>query len=130
MKVKEKLIKFMDLKAERIKECAGVRKERYFDETDMKNIREWNEKECNEIWEELKKNSEKYEGLHIFLCPFCIKHKDECYSCEYGDNHGVCIFPESDFNSICYAFGSYSNIKKCFNKAFYKDIVEKVEEGK
>ena len=93
MLYKEKLVAFIKLKDKIVKKEINIK---YIDKRDIKDIRKWDEKTCEEIYKQLI--SSIYEGSYGMFndtCIWCIKYRyhytyDECKKCEYGKNHGLC----------------------------------------
>ena len=136
MSYREKLIKFMEAKAEKMQkyECP---KERYFNEKDKKAIQNWTEDEAKCVWDKLKLNLENSNrtSLSSDFCPFCIRYSTigelKCVLCEYRENHGECnSTEENDFDLILHYFDLYGGshfIDEIFDYHFYKEIIEKIE---
>lgn len=112
----KKLIKFMEAKAQKLKEHGC--KIKYFNDNDREAILNWKNKDCKNIIEIIKSHINKAYFLRTTTCPFCIKYYT-CKNCEYRKTHRMCSSIKSDHNRI---------IKKgyhiYFTNKFYKEIVE------
>lgn len=120
MNAKEKLIKLMESKEEILEKVFKIRKGLYFNEADRKAIEKWTEEEAEEILKKIIHNiktNDRAKGLSSYICPFCIKHEDICLNCEYGEHHGVCYHPGSDFKYVLTKVGLLND--KIFDKEWY-----------
>lgn len=131
MTAKEKLIKFMELKAEKIKELSNNTIDYYFTEEDKKDILNWDNKIAEKIWTKIKSSIKylKASGLSRHVCPFCIYYKfkidvfEKCINCTYGQRHGYCFLVDSDYDKI-----SKTNIKYYLTNDWYLKIIKLIEE--
>jgi len=132
MTAKEKIIKFMEKKAERIKEKWGC--DFYFNEGDKKEIEAWDEALAERVWGILIYNIKTNEAccLSDSTCPFCIlaelicpsdSFTERCFSCGYGLRHGYCNDINSDFAKIAqFHYTGY-----VFSNEWYRKVIEEIE---
>ena len=134
MTANEKLIYFMQRKAEFINRFTGLPDVMYFNTKDVRDIREWPEAAAQGVWlhileTHIKMNSsEKYlsgRGLDLNFHPFCVKNNCFCWDCFYAGNHkGECPYdPSSDLWKITRAL---QGKKKAFTKIIYTKIIEEI----
>ena len=132
MTAKEKIIKFMRMKAERIKELVGV--DFYFEDEDEKEILNWDDEVARKVWEEIKSNIEHARvcGLPGHTCPFCVYYAFQCFDktdvgrcdeCGYGKRHGICFLVDSDYHKI----KQKGICGKDLSDEWYKKVIEEIE---
>ena len=77
----------------------------YIDEEDIYEIKNWSEKNCNDVY----KLMIKYNNGHVYsdsiTCPWClfnfyIKMFENCDNCEYGKRHGICKKSDSRYRKL------------------------------
>ncbi len=128
MDVKEKLIKFIQLKNEIIEKETGLK---YIVQEDIDDIKKWNEKECNNVYDDLDffiHSNSKVNGLTEYTCIWCFKHFGEkCEECDYGLRHGICRNDGSLFNKY-----KTKEVKALFTNEVYVELFNQMntEEAK
>jgi len=110
MNSKQKLIEFMKQKAQILYENNYDPDKEYFTEQDRRAILDWDNRECDVIWNLLseKINEHEVEGHSIKSCIFCIKYDigvvpwkiQACNFCEYGKHHYICNKLNSTYQEI------------------------------
>ena len=55
-----------------------------FSREDYKEVEDWSETDCKEIFENICNADDSSS------CPWCHKFGEDCYTCSYGDRHGIC----------------------------------------
>ncbi|RLF88052.1 hypothetical protein DRN34_00300 [Thermococci archaeon] len=132
MSAKEKIIKFMEKKAERIKDKWGY--DFYFNKKDKKEIKEWDNELAERVWGVLVHNIMENDAccLSNSTCPFCIlaelictncSFTERCFACGYGLRHGYCADSHSDFAKIA-QFHYTCNI---FSNEWYRKVIKEIE---
>jgi hypothetical protein len=125
--------------------------EGYFVEKDEEAIRLWSDRDCDIVWGKLQIGiylisiGEDLTGVDIYICPFCLKYGfyledtensndyDSCSKCEYGENHGQCIFDNpSNFDRITDEISDRFNIHSIsefvFSDSFFvRDVMELIK---
>lgn len=96
----ERAVAFMRMKANMLP--AGLRN-KYFNNQDAIAIMEWpedaTEAAMQEIFDEV--SFDYFRGGST--CPFCIyscNKNIECSDCDYGENHGNCMYPGSHWHAL------------------------------
>ena len=120
---RDELIKFMRLKAQKIKDNSNLPKTTYFNPEDAKAIRNWDYEFALGVYRKLYKNLGTKQGLSYSMCPFCLKQEliyntIYCDDCEYGANHGECALQTSDYIRIIKTIKS----TELFTTRFYKNL--------
>lgn len=138
MKAQDKLIKFMQIKANVLREY-GINPKKYFNLKDKKILQNLDDELAQLVWLSIKYNI-KFKhpnGLIDIVCPFCIlsdlkeNYKDEaCSICVYGKNHGICFSGEDDITKIEDILQEKYNITfhDVFPYDFYYKTIIKIEE--
>lgn len=139
----EKLVMFMEGKQKKLKEIFPDDKKwiSYFTEKDKQAILNWNDENANKIWFTIKRiikregNLFEITGLSEFVCPFCMYHykmdnPNYCRDCEYGENHGDCNEPDSDYGKIQKVFTEVPinlSVYTILDDVFYKNLIKEIE---
>jgi len=142
MTAKQKLIKFMEMKQEKLKTLFKDKKGEvsFFTEEDKAEVEKWKEIDCKKLWNELTKNvgelTFKRVGLLAELCPFCLKYLKTdstfrytgCSKCTYALNHKECDEENSD-NTKLYNLQIRDNVKMSseLTSSFYRKVIHKIE---
>ena len=117
---KEKLIKFIEAKNRLVVKASGVK---YIDKEDIKDINEWNNPVCKNVYKQLTKEIlNGAEELYISTCIWCIKYSTHCDSCGYQERHGKCM----DGGSLFQTYNTDKTQKVLTNKK-YKQILQRIE---
>ena len=122
MNYQENLIKFVQLKNEIIETKTDLT---YINQEDVDCIKQWPEKICKEVYQELETHIQygNISGITDGTCIWCIENgNNSCYECEYGTRHGIC-------NHIGSSYESYSTNErsKLFTNEVYKEIIKKIK---
>lgn len=108
---KEKIIEYLKFKENLTFEQTGIRS---FIPADFDEMENWSEEDCCEIWEKLRKSSQKHPTYTAFesLCPWCLSK--DCMECGYGERHGFCNNNNSLWQVILTKMpDGLEHIKKC-----------------
>jgi len=131
MTSQEKLILFMQMKAEEISNLIDVDETAYFafeDEVDLKRL---SNEMADLIWLDLEDAviNRGSCGLDSDICPFCMAYGHNCAVCSYAKVHGNCLSPFSDYAQVM------DKLRKKFGddtialpNSFYKDILEQINQ--
>ncbi|MFA5174647.1 MAG: hypothetical protein WC438_05695 [Candidatus Pacearchaeota archaeon] len=137
MDSKQKLIEFMKQKAKILYDNDYDPNREYFTEQDEQAILNWENKDCDTVWNSLLTNIITYnnQDLNAYSCVFCIKYKMECYYtcdlCKYGKNHGICTnSADSTYQKIVQKRHSgRKSFSEILSNKVYKEILDKIEKG-
>lgn len=116
---KEKLIEYVELKTEKIKELFGFE---YTNEKDIKEIEKWSETKCNKIYEKMKGYimTGQSESIGTWSCPWCIANDVRCSHCNYYKRH------ENDKKCVCIV--SIDTHPSRLTNKIYKNIIKTIED--
>jgi hypothetical protein len=117
---KEQVVKFMQGKADKIKEFCDID---YFTKADIKAIEEMDNDKFIVAWQNVIDNIllKKTSGLTINTCVFCMCYLFNNYrSCGYGENHGFCGDMTSSWARITKKLYKKENV---FSNEFYVDLL-------
>jgi len=117
---KEKLVKFVRLKGNRIKKFGFV----YATYTDYKDIKSWSERRCERIYNYMVHrimSSNEMKGFYGSTCPWCVYYSSNCASCSYSKRHGICATPNSSFDIY-----NTREVRESLTNKDYRDIINKI----
>jgi len=130
MKPQEKLVIFMERKAEAIMKLTGLNV--YFTEEDRKDILGWEDTTSEFVWKKIVDNIDKGAyGLSPDVCPFCIYNDTflkGCSTCDYGYRHGQCSADDSDYFEIMRALeAAETDVEVVFSNEWYQEVIDEIE---
>lgn len=96
MDAREGLVKLMGYKHECIKHETGW--DGYFTKEDAKELRELDEMEAESVVEYIYDQIENDYIGDAKICPFCVAYDQNCEVCGYGERHGFCGNPDSEYD--------------------------------
>ena len=70
----------------------------YFTPEDEDDIMLWTDRECNKIIDTIVERITSWNATDGTICPWCIR--TSCVWCGYGERHGKCPNPNSDYHYI------------------------------
>jgi len=105
MTYKEKLLKFVEIKASILRRSSSIQ---YIDKGDINEIKNWSKKNCEEIYKLIVKYvnfTSSENSFDSITCPWCvlnfyIKFYANCYKCVYGKRHGICKKQASKYQRL------------------------------
>jgi len=127
-----RLVLFMTAKQNLLHD-AGIRKPLYFTIKDARAINSWPWLKSVTTWLKLCNNIKRkgYTGLSPGLCPFCLRHKNNCDVCEYGKHHNKCSYYMYNEDGVVSDYFCITQQLQCvpvavFDSAFYKSVIKNI----
>jgi len=120
MTSKEKLIELLYAKSEMVSTMCTE----YFTKEDREDIGNWDDNACDFTWYTIyNADPPTKSGLSAEVCPWCIKHNNDCNGCTYKDRHGQCA------GDWCSTWATLRPRESCLTRSFYTRLLDELEES-